>query len=668
MNKTVTIPDPTEHYRRNVGPIEHTETDECEVDIENIGWTLGNDCPYKCKHCYSTSARIKGMDLTTEIVDRVVDQIKRLGAKTINLGGNEPLFTNGISPQKTLLPYIIEQLSAYNVDVGLTTSGISLTYLEKHFKYAFHLLNDIDISLDSPYEHEHNENRGGKIYNMALEALEVCKKHNKQVTIVMCAMSWNFTEDRIEALVELARHYGANLRINPIKPVEAKHMEVALTPDIYYKGFSKLMSLCKSLDLTEPTLAGISHYGKSKRCPCGRKSFRIHSITPDGKIPISPCVYLHDYKIGNLVEDDLLELVESPQFKTFRRRNRNPELIEGCQSCDIIASCGGGVLHVPICIICIRQESTRFLPETHYVLRQRRFRNHGSNRIPISRKMSIWYIRIICALGSDSHYKPVFYSGEGKRTDASLHPAEQRGRRNMETGTLLNYGTGSIRLLIPEEALSRQLTEYCSLMYPLHEETGAAAHWTFKIVGSELLEKCIRNTDRSALLQLEHDMAGFKGQNRQESWFLEAKRQWAVYINHKERQVHAWVSQDDPFNFARKLIRQIVSSEHQKAGAALIHASAVEYNGGAYVFAGDKGAGKTTVMMNLIAAGSAMYLGNDAVLLTPEARAVPVLAGPFVGLGTLGGIDKYRCLIPSKFAAALEARESSDYEASVQKK
>ncbi|OMG51335.1 hypothetical protein BK140_01365 [Paenibacillus macerans] len=238
----------------------------------------------------------------------------------------------------------------------------------------------------------------------------------------------------------------------------------------------------------------------------------------------------------------------------------------------------------------------------------------------------------------------------------------------METGTLLNYGTGSIRLLIPEEALSRQLTEYCSLMYPLHEETGAAAHWTFKIVGSELLEKCIRNTDRSALLQLEHDMAGFKGQNRQESWFLEAKRQWAVYINHKERQVHAWVSQDDPFNFARKLIRQIVSSEHQKAGAALIHASAVEYNGGAYVFAGDKGAGKTTVMMNLIAAGSAMYLGNDAVLLTPEARAVPVLAGPFVGLGTLGGIDKYRCLIPSKFAAALEARESSDYEASVQKK
>jgi hypothetical protein len=237
----------------------------------------------------------------------------------------------------------------------------------------------------------------------------------------------------------------------------------------------------------------------------------------------------------------------------------------------------------------------------------------------------------------------------------------------MNTGTLLSYGIGSIKLMISDELLSRQLTEYCSLMYPLHKDINAVTDWTFKIAESKLLEECIRNTNGSVLLQLEHDMAGFKGQKHKESWFLDEEQQWAVYINHKERQVHAWVSQD-PFNFARKIIRQMVSSEHQKAGAALIHASAVEYNGRAYIFAGDKGAGKTTVMMNLIAAGNAQYLGNDAILLTPEAKAVPVLAGPYVGLGTLDGIDKYRSLIPSKFAAGLEARNSSDYEVSIQKK
>lgn len=37
--------------------------------IKNIGWTLGNDCPCKCKHCYSFSVRQKGQNLTKEIVD-----------------------------------------------------------------------------------------------------------------------------------------------------------------------------------------------------------------------------------------------------------------------------------------------------------------------------------------------------------------------------------------------------------------------------------------------------------------------------------------------------------------------------------------------------------------------------------------------------------------------
>ena len=66
--------DPKEHYARNVGPIEHTELEECPIDIKNIGWTLGNDCPYRCTHCYSMVAREKGMNLSERIIDRVVSK------------------------------------------------------------------------------------------------------------------------------------------------------------------------------------------------------------------------------------------------------------------------------------------------------------------------------------------------------------------------------------------------------------------------------------------------------------------------------------------------------------------------------------------------------------------------------------------------------------------
>lgn len=334
--------DPREHYRRNVAPVEHAELDECPIDIRNIGWTLGNDCPYRCNHCYSMAAREKGMNFSTEIIDRVVSQLALNGVEMINLGGNEPLFTNGLNPRDTLIPYIIKSLVDRDIRVGLTTSGVTLIYLERDHNEAFRLLNDIDISFDSPYEGEHNKNRGAPLFKQAVRCLELCKQYGIDHTIIVCGMSWNFTEDRLRALVELAKRYDANIRINPIKPVELSHMSTALTPQQYYAGFSLLMKLCDQVDLGEPPLACVTNHGAGKGCPCGRTSFRIHSITPDGKIPVSPCVYLHDYKTGNLVEDNLYDIVRSDQFKSFRRRNAHPEVVPGCKGCNLIGICRGG--------------------------------------------------------------------------------------------------------------------------------------------------------------------------------------------------------------------------------------------------------------------------------------------------------------------------------------
>lgn len=333
---------PKEHYERAVGPIEFEDLSECEYEIKNIGWTLGNECPYRCKHCYSMSAREKGMDLDSQIVDRVISQLVLNGIETVNLGGNEPLFTNGANPKNTMLPYIIDKLTDNSITVGLTTSGITLIHLERDHNESFRKLNDVDVSLDSPFEEEHNNNRGAKLYKQALRALELCEQYGIDHTIIMCAMNWNFSEPHILELVNLARRYNANIRINPLKPVEPQHMETALSAEAYYKGFELLMNLNDQIDLGEPPLATVCNHDRAQGCPCGRTSFRIHSITPDGKIPVSPCVYLHDYKVGNLIEDELSDIVESPQFKSFRRRNRNSDKIVGCQDCPLRESCRGG--------------------------------------------------------------------------------------------------------------------------------------------------------------------------------------------------------------------------------------------------------------------------------------------------------------------------------------
>jgi radical SAM protein with 4Fe4S-binding SPASM domain len=330
------------HLQKRTFVAENENLEECEIDIRNIGWTLGNDCPYHCHHCYSTSARQDGRSLTAAIVDRIVDQLALNGIETVNLGGNEPLFTNGLRVQDSLLPYIIGRLHDAKIEVGLTTAGITLVGLQKHFPDALELLNDVDVSLDSPFEEEHNANRGAAIYREALRALEICNELGIERSVIMCAMDWNFDRLHLQALLDVARRYEANVRINPIKTIEAQHLTLKLSAERYYEGFAQLIDACECVDLGEPPIAAMSQIPNSKGCPCGRTSFRIHSIKTDGTIPVSPCVYLHDYKVGDLVTEDLADIVRRPEFQTFRRRNARPDRIPGCEGCDLLSSCRGG--------------------------------------------------------------------------------------------------------------------------------------------------------------------------------------------------------------------------------------------------------------------------------------------------------------------------------------
>jgi radical SAM protein with 4Fe4S-binding SPASM domain len=309
--------------------------------IENVGWTLGNDCPYRCPHCYSAIVRNRGRNLEIADVDRIIGQLCSIDVKTINLGGNEPIFTNGPDPRKTLLPYIIRSLHEAGIVVGLTTAGITLTALERLYPESVSLLNDVDVSFDSPFPEEHDLNRGAPLFAHAMRAIGILRRRGIDRTIIMCGMKWNLSDGHIDALIELARSQEALIRINFMKPTELRH--VALVPDAetFWHALERLLTQCKVIDLSEPTGSAVFG-GVAAGCPCGITSFRIHSITPDGRVPVSPCVYLHDYKVGDLLQDDLADIVASPQFEAFRKRHQDPASIDGCSECRYLQECRGG--------------------------------------------------------------------------------------------------------------------------------------------------------------------------------------------------------------------------------------------------------------------------------------------------------------------------------------
>ena len=307
----------------------------------NVGWTLGNDCPYRCPHCYSSIARNRGRNLEIADIDRIIDQLSSVGVKTVNLGGNEPIFTGGLDPKNTVLPHIIRSLHEAGIAVGLTTAGVTLVYLERLFPDVIPLLNDVDVSFDSPFSEEHNRNRGAKLYNLALKAIDICRENEIDRTIVMCGMNWNLSDRHIDGLIELARTHKTLIRINFMKPTEPQHMNLVPDASAFYRAYHRLFAKCKVVEMGEPLASAMS--GEASRgCPCGTKSFRINSITPEGQVPVSPCVYAHDYKVGDLLKDELVDIIASPKFEAFRKRRRDPESIGECRGCEYLEQCRGG--------------------------------------------------------------------------------------------------------------------------------------------------------------------------------------------------------------------------------------------------------------------------------------------------------------------------------------
>jgi len=314
---------------------------ELETKIKNVGWSLGSYCNARCKHCYSWRQRQSKLDLTKEEIDIIISKLKRLEVETLNLGGNEPIFTSGADIKKTLLPYIIEQTTSSGIKIGITTNGITAVYLHRHFPDIFRLVNDWDVSFDSPFKIEHDANRGTNIYDLAVKSLDVCTEEKVPKAIITCLMNWNSDIYHLSAFLQLAKEHRAEFRINTLRPTDPWHYSMLPTVEQFYKSFNYLLNETEQIVIGEPILAALCDV-ESDGCPCGTHSMRITSKSISGKVPITPCVYLYSHKVGNILEDNLSELVNSYHFEEIRhRREEIPKLCHELD-CEYLEKCRGG--------------------------------------------------------------------------------------------------------------------------------------------------------------------------------------------------------------------------------------------------------------------------------------------------------------------------------------
>ncbi|MBI2060031.1 MAG: radical SAM protein [Nitrospirae bacterium] len=157
-------------------------------------------CSNGCRHCYSNSTPAPSFRPPLDVLKQRVDDLHRLGALHVALGGGEPFTFDGLFD---LAAYIREKGMIPNV----TTSGRSMTEEQARQSRIF---GQVNVSLDGVGE-AYAVHRGYRGFEAADRALRLLRRRVKRVGINCVVSRKNF-----EVLEEVVR-YAKSLKLNEVE-------------------------------------------------------------------------------------------------------------------------------------------------------------------------------------------------------------------------------------------------------------------------------------------------------------------------------------------------------------------------------------------------------------------------------------------------------------------
>lgn len=300
-------------------------------------------CNMNCKYCSvkDMHSRIKN-GLPTEDYKKMIDKLVDIGAFQIGLTGGEP----------TTRPDLVEltkYIASKNVACNLTTNGYNVPE-----KLIIDLreagLTQVQISLDSYKKEVHEKYRTEGSFDRAIETAKLFKKHGFIVGVDTVVTNDNLNdleafmdfleENDFDGLTIIKLKQG-HLDLETFKKQVPDYDKYAEVIDKVCRRNGKLevtidcssvSNLCKTLTLEEQNKI------HSAGCPAGHS---LISIAPNGDM--FPCAALtnDNYKIGNLLTDDLEKVWNESELLKGLRGVKNR--VEGkCKTCPKLDVCRGG--------------------------------------------------------------------------------------------------------------------------------------------------------------------------------------------------------------------------------------------------------------------------------------------------------------------------------------
>ena len=164
-------------------------------------------CQCRCQHCgVALYKKSKDNELKSREILHLIDETRKLGARQIYFFGGEPLL-------KAELPYYIKYAKQKGFKTRLDTNAFLLNEKKaKELKEAG--LDLIGISIDSPYESEHDKLRGiSGLFNKAINGIKYCKENSIKCFISTYTTKSKLKNCELEKTINMAKRLNVKTRI-----------------------------------------------------------------------------------------------------------------------------------------------------------------------------------------------------------------------------------------------------------------------------------------------------------------------------------------------------------------------------------------------------------------------------------------------------------------------
>jgi len=250
-----------------------------------VSWAIVSRCNFQCKYCNAWNLR--GEELETSSVLRIIEELSRMGTRKIQFTGGEPLLREDIGQ-------IVDFCRKKGIDTSINSNGSLVAK-------RINVLGNLDLlclSLDGSKPVQ-DYLRGEGAYDSVIQAAHIARGKNIRLRFMTVLSNTNLSD--IEFILQKAKEFDASVLFQPATThilMDKADNHFAAGQEKYRGAVLDLLAKKKNTKYIANSSAGLKHLynwpaKKRMRCFKGLVACRIESngdvyVCPRVKDGISP--------------------------------------------------------------------------------------------------------------------------------------------------------------------------------------------------------------------------------------------------------------------------------------------------------------------------------------------------------------------------------------------